>query len=181
MIDSGIPDHFSMVLSAVDTRETMIDRTLSIPVKGYPPTDILLGYKKIRFGAGKYAGFGGAVEAGETVLSAAIREMQEEAGLKVLHKNLHSVGRLTFLFPFKPSWNQVVHAFLATVWRGQPVESEEMVPAWFQVDKIPFDRMWEDAAYWLPRILSGDWIVATFTFNEDNETVGEMHIELWDD
>ena len=37
----------------------MIDATLILILKGQPPTDILLGYKKIGFGQGKYAGFGG--------------------------------------------------------------------------------------------------------------------------
>ena len=44
---------------------------------------ILLGMKKVRFGKGKYNGFGGRVENGETLEECAIRETYEETGLKV--------------------------------------------------------------------------------------------------
>jgi 8-oxo-dGTP pyrophosphatase MutT (NUDIX family) len=44
---------------------------------------VLLGRKKRGFGEGKVNGFGGKVEAGETVIEAAVREMQEESGLTV--------------------------------------------------------------------------------------------------
>ena len=38
-----------------------------------PATEVLLGLKKVGFGAGKYTGFGGKVEPGEPVVAAAIR------------------------------------------------------------------------------------------------------------
>jgi len=42
---------------------------------------MLLGMKKRGFGAGKWNGFGGKVEPGETVEDGAMRELHEEAGL----------------------------------------------------------------------------------------------------
>lgn len=39
---------------------------------------LLLGFKKRGFGKNKYNGFGGKVEQNESILSAAIRETQEE-------------------------------------------------------------------------------------------------------
>jgi ADP-ribose pyrophosphatase YjhB (NUDIX family) len=151
--------------------------TLVFLLRGDPPQEILLGFKKARFGAGKYNGFGGKVQDGESVTQAAIRELQEEAGVRVHELDLRQVAVLTFFFPAKPAWNQVVHAFMATQWDGIPAESDEMTPCWFAIDQIPYDRMWQDDARWLPRVLSGERVQGRFTFGEDNETLTDVEVE----
>ncbi len=89
------------------------------------------------------------------------------------------MGHLTFLFPANPAWSQVVHVFLVTTWAGNPAESTEMAPAWFTMNDIPYEHMWQDGSHWLPRILAGKRIRASFTFREDNETIDELEIETW--
>ena len=42
---------------------------------------VLLGMKKRGFGVGKWNGFGGKVENGETVFDGAMRELQEECSI----------------------------------------------------------------------------------------------------
>ena len=157
----------------------MRDGTLCFLIRGNPPDQVLLGFKKVGFGAGKHGGFGGKIEAGETVTMAAVRELEEETGVKVFEKDLQPMAHLTFQFPAKPDWSQVVHVFLVTKWDGDPVESTEMIPAWFAIDDIPFQQMWQDVCHWLPRVLAGDRVRASFTFKEDNETVDEVEIEPW--
>ena len=154
----------------------MKDKTLCFLVQGNPP-QVLLGFKKAGFGAGKYAGFGGAVEPGETIETAAVRELFEEAGIKISEDTLTPIGHLTFLFPSKPHWSQVVHVFLVREWEGNPVESDEMRPTWCIIDKLPFESMWDDASYWLPRILRGEKTKAQFVYKDDNQTVGEAQVE----
>jgi 8-oxo-dGTP diphosphatase len=154
-------------------------RTLCLLLKGNPPREVLLGFKKIGFGAGKYAGIGGKVEASETVLSAAVRELEEEVGVKAGQNDLQYVGHLTFLFPSTPEWSQVVHVFQTTLWEGDPAESVEMKPVWFEINQLPFQQMWQDAPHWLPNILKGGQIRMRFVFESDNETVREVNKEAF--
>jgi 8-oxo-dGTP diphosphatase len=157
----------------------MRDATLCILRRGDPPDEVLLGLKKAGFGAGKYGGFGGKIEPGETIEAAAVRELEEETGIRISEQDVQKVGRLTFLFPARPDWGQVVHVFLVQAWDGEPVESAEMKPVWFKIDEIPFEDMWQDGTYWLPLVLAGKTVRARFTFKGDNETVDEMEIEEW--
>lgn len=161
-------------------RLPMRDTTLCLLTQGNPPDSVLLGYKKEGFGTGKYTGFGGKVEAEETVYGAAARELEEETGLRVALEKLRRVGDLTFVFPAKTDWSQRVHVFQAGSWQGELAESREMIPAWFAVDSLPFDQMWHDARTWLPRILNGQRVRARFRFAQDNETVSAVVIEPWE-
>ncbi len=152
--------------------------TICLLVKGHPPTQLLLGWKKTGLGQGKYAGLGGKVEAGETREVAAIRELHEEAGVIVSPDDLEYLGHLTFLFPSKPEWNERAHVFLVRKWDGEPVETREMRPTWFALDQIPYDEMWDDYRYWLPRALQGRSVTARFVYAQDNETVYTVEDDL---
>ena len=136
---------------------------------------ILLGMKKKGFGAGKYNGFGGKVENGETIEAAALRELREESGLMV--ENAKKSAVLTFKFPHKPEWDQVVHVFTADTWAGNPIETDEMKPEWFDIENIPFSKMWTDDPHWLPHVLAGKFVTATFAFSPD-ESILKKNIKV---
>ena len=157
----------------------MRDATLCLLFRGDPVEKVLLGMKKARFGAGKYNGFGGKVEPDESIVQAAARELTEEAGVHVDLDALQPIGHLTFLFPHRREWEQVVHVYSAYRWQGTPGESEEMAPFWFRVDEIPYDEMWDDDRHWLPHVLDGKRVLATFIYRADNETVEHFEIEEW--
>ena len=136
---------------------------------------VLLGMKKQGFGEGKYNGFGGKVEEGETVEAAAIRELYEESSIKAT--NVEKVAELDFKFPYKKEFDQIVHVYLVKEWEGEPNESKEMKPEWFKINKIPFNKMWADDKHWLPLVLEGKKLNARFSFKEDNETIHEKEIK----
>lgn len=133
--------------------------------------EVLLGHKRIRGGLGRIVGIGGRVEHGESIAEGAVREVFEETGLRVRAADLRAVGVLDYLFPSQPSWSQRSHVFVCRVWTGEPVETEEIVPAWFPVGELPLERMWDDASRWLPGVLRGGTVAAEFTFGDDLATV----------
>lgn len=159
----------------------MRETTLCLLMDGTPPERILLGLKKEGFGAGKVTGFGGKIEPGETPAVAAIRELEEETGLRVASENLRAIGQLHFLFPSKPAWSQLVHVFSSKRWAGKAREGREMKPVWYAAEEVPYGQMWHDGSYWLPRFLAGERIRGRFVFGEDNETVAEVSIRAWKD
>ncbi|OCT61521.1 7,8-dihydro-8-oxoguanine triphosphatase [Xenopus laevis] len=125
------------------------------------PPRILLGMKKRGFGAGRWNGFGGKVQNGETIEDAAKRELWEESSLTV--ESLQKIGHITFEFVGSTELLDV-HVFRADDFSGEPTESEEMRPQWFDLQKIPFDGMWPDDRYWLPLLLERKKFTAYFKF-----------------
>ncbi|EPS94913.1 hypothetical protein FOMPIDRAFT_149691 [Fomitopsis schrenkii] len=153
---------------------------------------LLLGYKKRGLGKDMYNGFGGKVDPGETPAEAAVRELQEEAGITAKLKH-----RATLLF-MSPEIPEAAHIeiYYAEDYEGNVTESEEMRPEWFaipdseerhkeviqtpkQVDPttglrfIPYDQMWEDDKLWLPAFLSGHDFVGRADFDSQG------HMQKW--
>ena len=94
------------------------------------PARVLLGRKRRGLGEGKIVGLGGHLEPGEDGGTAAIREVEEEAGCTVSPDVLRAAATLTFRFPHRPAWDMDVEVFTATRWAGEPVTTDEIVPAW---------------------------------------------------
>jgi 8-oxo-dGTP diphosphatase len=140
--------------------------------------EVLLGFKKSGFGAGRWVGLGGHIEDGEEPAEAAAREVAEESGLNVPTSALMHVAHLNFIFPSKPSWDQTADVFVTADFTGEPAESDEVIPRWFASDALPFDDMWDDARYWMPLVLAGHHVTADITFAEDCATVSATDPEL---
>lgn len=157
----------------------MKEATVCIVCRGDPPSAVLLGRKQYGFGQGKYGGIGGKIEPGETPAMAAVRELAEEVSLVAAADDLELVARFVFVFPHRPEWDHLVHAFLVDRWRGEPAASAEMVPAWFPLSAIPYHEMWDDSRFWLPLILAGKRLDGHFTFRPDNETVERAQMDVW--
>ena len=173
----------------------MIDMTLCFLLQGRPQTQLLLGRKKTGFGTGKYYGFGGKVEVGETITQATVREIYEESGLEVEETALIPMGQVYFvsvaekLSATEPNQQRlrerqqidrlgtrsIAHLFIAKSWQGEPRETHEMTPTWFDLHQVPYQHMWPTDKIWLRPVLAGQALEAVVTTYADGERV--CHIQ----
>jgi len=143
---------------------------------------LLLGYKKRGFGKGKYNGFGGKVEPGETSIEAAQRELREEAGVQA---PLYPAGTLLFLSEGE-EWAFHIDIYRADTFTGTITESDEMRPEWFAFSAdpdsqdtgtsepesyrpIPFDDMWDTDRFWMDLLLSKTLFYGRADFGRQGE------------
>lgn len=132
--------------------------------------EVLLAMKKRGFGEGKWNGIGGKVEANETTEEALVRETQEEIGVTpVTYKK---VADITF-DEIHEGERKLMHVnvFACTKWEGKPIESEEMRPQWFAQNEVPFQQMWSDDPFWLPKVLAGKVLTGKFTLSDSGEVI----------
>lgn len=131
----------------------------------HQPKRILLGMKKRGLGKGKWNGFGGKIGKDEKIEAAMIREAKEEAGIIVDSHRKAGVAR----FHFENGQESIeVHIYSASDYVGEPRETEEMMPQWFDVSDIPFKQMWADDVYWMPYFLAGKYFEASFWFKDES-------------
>lgn len=126
---------------------------------------ILLGMKKCGFGAGRWNGFGGKIETGETTEGAARRELFEEVG--IFARELARCGRLEFSFPTRQQ-QFAAEVFVGEAWEGVPRETAEMKPRWFAFADIPYEHMWPDDKHWLPLLLADEYFEGSFEFADED-------------
>jgi len=124
---------------------------------------ILLIRKKRGLGAGKINGPGGRREAGESFDDCAVREMREELGVTPFR--LVRLGE--HCFQFVDGYSTFVRVYRAAAVDGEPVETDEAAPLWFDVGAIPFGEMWEDDRHWLPLVVSGRRFAGRWIFDGD--------------
>ena len=126
---------------------------------------IMLATKKRGFGKGKLNGVGGKRQEGETIYETMLRETMEEIGVKPLNANI--VGIINFkLYVDGEKANEKMHIYLATDYEGELTESDEMKPEWFDINNIPYDRMFADDRIWVPEVLKGNKVQAEVEFDD---------------
>lgn len=154
-------DEIAIIKSTEDGFIRYLTTTLLFIIKN---GKILLAKKKRGFGAGLLNGAGGKVEPYESIEDAAVRETQEEFNIKPL--NLQKRAEIEFDEYVKGEHAIVnMSIFTATDYEGTPTESEEMAPVWFDLNKIPYTRMFPDDYHWLPEILKGNYVTGTFKYD----------------
>lgn len=134
---------------------------------------ICLAMKKRGFGVGLWNGSGGKIYEGESPEMTNKREVSEELGVDLI--DFEKVGEITW-FLKKEEKTVICYVFLATKWIGQPKETEEMKPEWFDLEKIPYSKMWDSDILWLPLIVSGKKIKALFSYIKEGGKLVDQDI-----
>jgi len=88
------------------------------------------------------------------------------------------VGLLSFEFEGDEEVMEV-HLFKVDKYTGEPAETEEMRPKWYDAASPPVEEMWPDDKYWLPHVLAGKQIRGYFRF-KGMETISGMNLEVLD-
>lgn len=126
---------------------------------------VLLAMKKRGHGAGKWNGYGGKINDGESIEDAMVRELREESGLDATEFEKRAI----ISFDDQNNDNIIeMHVYKIFNFDGEPIETEEMAPRWFDLDKIPFTNMWESDKKWLP------------LYFDDKKFIGNVKVEGWD-
>lgn len=133
---------------------------------------MLLIHKQRGLGAGKINGPGGRLAQGESPLQGAVREVEEE--LHILPTGVQPCGELAF--QFAEGFSILVYVFTATDCQGEPQETEEALPLWTLLERIPYENMWADQRVWFPLMLTGQHFHGRILF--DGETLLDQHVTL---
>lgn len=146
-------------------------RATSLVFPIYADGKVLLGRKKRGMGFGKWNGFGGKIEDGETMRECAVRELYEECGISAAAEDLAFVADIYFDQPSDRSWSHPGAIYFLRKWKGTFTPSDEMEPRVFSLEDFPYDEMWQADKIWLPMIFSGRTVKGLITFDSDGSTV----------
>jgi 8-oxo-dGTP diphosphatase/2-hydroxy-dATP diphosphatase len=139
------------------------DTTLIFCRRSNPETgkrEILLGMKKRGFGAGKWNGFGGKFDGNEDIHECAQRELFEESCIQC--SEFEQTGFMIYEMGDKL---MPVHVLQCWKFTGNPIESDEMKPQWFEEDSLPFNSMWVDDPHWFPYLLGRKPFLGRYFFS----------------
>lgn len=126
--------------------------TLAIIVRG---DKVLLGLKKTgRIGAQTLNGPGGHCEDGESLIDCVLRETKEEVDIDLDPNHLEKVSVITFYAGGAPDFE--VHIFRTETFYGEPKETEDMIPDWYDINRLPLERMLESDREWFSKVIRGE-------------------------
>lgn len=116
---------------------------------------VLLGLKKKgEIGSQTFNGPGGKQEEGESLVDCVTRETREEVGIELDRNALKLIAVITFHVGGIPDFE--VHTYLTDTFSGTPSETDDMIPYWFDTNKLPLDRMLESDREWFSKAIAGE-------------------------
>jgi 8-oxo-dGTP diphosphatase len=124
--------------------------------------------------AGKWNGLGGKVDAGESPLECAVRELREESGLEA--RGLRPCGHLTFPV-FKDGIDWSVHVFLCDDFAGEPGDCSEGRLEWVPESQLLTLNLWEGDRHFLPYVISGRRFHGRFDYRDKKLAFWRLSLE----
>lgn len=138
---------------------------------------MLLGEKKRGFAKGTLNGIGGKQDPGESIEQAMIRETQEEIGVTPIDYEL--AGQINFDVFYKGERvDMFLSIYTCTKVEGEIVETEEMIPNWYDVNNLPYERMLQDDILWYDYVLHGKKFVGNVKFDDDMHMLSHKFEEV---
>jgi len=123
-------------------------------------THVWLAMKNRKIGMGCRNGYGGGIEAGETEITAAIRETAEESKVNVISESIVKMATVychnklengeLFICP--------VHMYVADKFESEPVSCADQGmedPQLYSIKELPLEELMSADREWLPQMLSG--------------------------
>lgn len=164
---------------------TQSEKTLYLGTLIFPVRDgeVLLAEKMRKIGAGSLNGYGGGVEAGESIRASAVREFREETnGVEIKEEDLEKVGIVHFKNNKEDGsvFVAVIHIFTVRSWKGEFASTDEMQnPKWYRLETLAREKMMLADPYWLPRMLKGEKGIAYAEYGPRQEKLlGEVKFEV---
>ena len=129
---------------------------------------------------GKWNGLGGKVESGENFLAAAVREFEEESGVRTLPQQWNWMGQLHFP-NFKAHKNEDwwVNVYAINLEDAQAKtaaehSSTEGTLHWIESSKILELNLWDGDRNFIPYVLKGELFQGTLFYREGHCTQSEV-------
>ena len=133
----------------------------------YRHPKIILGLKnpEKKFG-GKWNGWGGGVEEGETPESSLIRELEEETFGKIKIDKLNKIGEILFKFETEEQ-DHYVHVFYTENYSGELGKSKDFLEyKEFDINNLPENMMPADKK-WIPLLANKKKFKGTVNFDKE--------------
>lgn len=121
---------------------------------------------------GKWNGLGGKFEEGESPEDCAIREVEEESGIKMITPKMK--GIITFpMFDNKKDW--YVFLFTTENFRGELVDSNEGKLEWIPNDELVNLNLWDGDKIFIPWLFEDKYFSAKFIYENGKYVSHEVN------
>lgn len=156
----------------MSTNRKKIECGLLIPVT---PAQVGLGIKKQKIGKGKLNGWGGVLDPNETMLECIVREVLEEGGVQVDHRELIKAAVILF---HNEMYDCKVHVYLAPWHYPLLQETDEMgAHVWYDRASPPLSNMMVADRDWLPLVLAGKYVKGEVWYGPNQESVQKCELD----